>query len=166
MRPCQRGEISPPSCLPLPLRRVNGRAAGPPTRCFLAGARSVAPASINRTGLVRGQRCRNAWTNGAGGAPPRLTTTRPTHARAPLTKLALAAPRSQGPSSSAGAGDPQGAARRKVQRWTPEEHARLLQAVEAQLREQPGAPVRWPAVAALLPGRTGKQCRERYLNTK
>ncbi|KAF6260571.1 hypothetical protein COO60DRAFT_1700284 [Scenedesmus sp. NREL 46B-D3] len=43
--------------------------------------------------------------------------------------------------------------------WTPEEHARLLEVV-AQLGED------WTTVASCMPGRSSKQCRERYLNNK
>jgi hypothetical protein len=48
----------------------------------------------------------------------------------------------------------------KPQLWTEEEQLRL-----EELVEQLGCR-NWSAIAADMPGRTGKQCRDRYLNTK
>jgi hypothetical protein len=44
-------------------------------------------------------------------------------------------------------------------RWTSEEHALLQQLVGTH-----GTKRAWSLIAGQLPGRTGKQCRERYLN--
>eukprot|EP00934_Nitzschia_sp_Nitz4_P001140 Nitzschia sp. Nitz4//scaffold182_size44100//12721//14151//NITZ4_007249-RA/size44100-augustus-gene-0.21-mRNA-1//-1//CDS//3329539550//1140//frame0 len=44
--------------------------------------------------------------------------------------------------------------------WTPEEDQILIKAVASMPRED----FRWSVVAKKVPGRTGKQCRERYLN--
>lgn len=46
----------------------------------------------------------------------------------------------------------------RTQRWTDEEHCRLEALVEHYGMKN------WSTVAGHLPGRTGKQCRERYLN--
>ncbi|WIA35488.1 hypothetical protein OEZ86_003918 [Tetradesmus obliquus] len=46
-----------------------------------------------------------------------------------------------------------------AQRWTQEEHTLLLQVVE-----QHGNTRRWSEIAKHIPGRTGKQCRERFVN--
>ena len=43
--------------------------------------------------------------------------------------------------------------------WNPEEDRLLLEVVKSTPH-----PLKWPAVAKSLPNRTGKQCRERYLN--
>lgn len=48
----------------------------------------------------------------------------------------------------------------RPQRWSEEEHAQLEALVEQYGTKS------WSAVAAHLPGRTGKQCRERYINHK
>jgi hypothetical protein len=42
-------------------------------------------------------------------------------------------------------------------RWSPQEDQVLLQTVEAS------GPSNWNGIAAALPGRTGKQCRERWI---
>ena len=43
-------------------------------------------------------------------------------------------------------------------KWTPEEDALLKQIVEQR------GPHRWDFIASFVPGRNGKQCRERYLS--
>jgi len=48
---------------------------------------------------------------------------------------------------------------RTLNRWTPEEHERL-----AYLVSKWGSEKNWAKVAEEMPGRTGKQCRERWLN--
>ncbi|WIA15577.1 hypothetical protein OEZ85_002204 [Tetradesmus obliquus] len=48
----------------------------------------------------------------------------------------------------------------KPQLWTAEEQARLEELVE-QLGTRS-----WATIALDMPGRTGKQCRDRYLNTQ
>lgn len=48
---------------------------------------------------------------------------------------------------------------RTLNRWTPEEHERL-----ALLVGKWGSEKNWAKVAEEMPGRTGKQCRERWLN--
>eukprot|EP00775_Hariotina_reticulata_P010940 gene10940-11094_t len=47
---------------------------------------------------------------------------------------------------------------RQAQRWSPQEHSKLEQLVELHGLKA------WRLVAEQLPGRSGKQCRERYLN--
>jgi hypothetical protein len=42
-------------------------------------------------------------------------------------------------------------------RWTPDEDDALVRAVEEQVAQN------WNAIAVSLPGRTGKQCRERWM---
>jgi Myb-like DNA-binding domain len=42
--------------------------------------------------------------------------------------------------------------------WTPEEDAKVLEVV-AEF-----GPQKWTKIASFLPGRIGKQCRERYHN--
>lgn len=56
------------------------------------------------------------------------------------------------------ASDSAGTAGGKPQRWTDEEHTQLEALVEHYGSKN------WTAIAGHLPGRTGKQCRERYLN--
>jgi hypothetical protein len=46
--------------------------------------------------------------------------------------------------------------------WQPDEDETLRRVVEEEARK--GACVRWSVVAASLPGRIGKQCRERWIN--
>jgi len=46
--------------------------------------------------------------------------------------------------------------------WTKQEDKLLLEMVD----KFKGVPVRWPMVSVSLPGRTGKQCRERYVNNE
>ena len=46
--------------------------------------------------------------------------------------------------------------------WTAEEDETLRRVVAEETAK--GASVRWSVVSALLPGRIGKQCRERYIN--
>jgi hypothetical protein len=48
---------------------------------------------------------------------------------------------------------------RTLNRWTQEEHERL-----AALVSRWGSEKNWAKVAEDMPGRTGKQCRERWLN--
>lgn len=48
---------------------------------------------------------------------------------------------------------------RTLNRWTQEEHERL-----AYLVDKWGCEKNWAKVAEEMPGRTGKQCRERWLN--
>lgn len=48
---------------------------------------------------------------------------------------------------------------RTLNRWSPEEHERL-----AFLVAKWGSEKNWAKVAEEMPGRTGKQCRERWLN--
>jgi hypothetical protein len=48
---------------------------------------------------------------------------------------------------------------RTLNRWTQEEHDRL-----AYLVTKWGSEKNWAKVAEEMPGRTGKQCRERWLN--
>lgn len=48
---------------------------------------------------------------------------------------------------------------RSVNRWSKQEHALL-----EQLVQQYGTERKWTTIASLIPGRTGKQCRERWLN--
>ena len=48
--------------------------------------------------------------------------------------------------------------RQPARMWTPEEDEMLRVAMAA-----PGAPQTWSAIAAQVPGRIGKQCRERWL---
>jgi hypothetical protein len=59
--------------------------------------------------------------------------------------------------SSAPTLSPPLASRVKV-RWTPDEDLILAGSVPRQLTPN------WPVIAQLLPGRTGKQCRERWVN--
>jgi Myb-like DNA-binding domain len=47
---------------------------------------------------------------------------------------------------------------KSAQRWTQEEHELLLHVVERYGCKQ------WSTVARHMPGRTGKQCRERWIN--
>jgi hypothetical protein len=49
--------------------------------------------------------------------------------------------------------------KRKIRRWTEAEHATLLRLVTEM-----GDETCWAAIAEQLPGRTGKQCRERWVN--
>jgi hypothetical protein len=51
--------------------------------------------------------------------------------------------------------------KRVVKRWTVEEHSLLVRLVEDMGTERT-----WPQIAAKMPGRTGKQCRERWLNAR
>ena len=46
----------------------------------------------------------------------------------------------------------------KKQKWTPEEDEQLLESVKKHGTSN------WPLIASALTGRTGKQCRERWLN--
>ena len=57
--------------------------------------------------------------------------------------------------------DPDGASKRKTgpKVWTKEEDATLLGIVQKM-----NMPMKWSVVAQSLPDRTGKQCRERYVN--
>lgn len=48
---------------------------------------------------------------------------------------------------------------RVLHRWTPEQH-QLLERLVAQY----GTEKRWAEIATFIPGRSGKQCRERWLN--
>jgi hypothetical protein len=48
---------------------------------------------------------------------------------------------------------------RTLNRWTTEEHDKL-----AYLVDKWGSEKNWAKVAEEMPGRTGKQCRERWLN--
>jgi hypothetical protein len=48
---------------------------------------------------------------------------------------------------------------RTLNRWTTDEHEKL-----AALVEKWGSEKNWAKVAEEMPGRTGKQCRERWLN--
>lgn len=48
---------------------------------------------------------------------------------------------------------------RTLNRWTTEEHDKL-----AYLVQKWGSEKNWAKVAEEMPGRTGKQCRERWLN--
>lgn len=52
--------------------------------------------------------------------------------------------------------------KRNPKMWTPEEDCTLETIVQSL--EKNGTPLKWPTVAAYVPGRSGKQCRERYLN--
>lgn len=60
---------------------------------------------------------------------------------------------------SAKSGRARGPKLRTLNRWTPEEHDRL-----AYLVNKWGSEKNWAKVAEEMPGRTGKQCRERWLN--
>jgi hypothetical protein len=57
-----------------------------------------------------------------------------------------------------------------VQAWYAEEDAALSRLVDEQAAEQasgaagPLTAPRWAAIAACMPGRRGKQCRDRYVN--
>lgn len=55
---------------------------------------------------------------------------------------------------------------RRPTSWTPEEDARLAELVEAESRAPPSmaASKTWSIIASKLTSRTGKQCRERWLN--
>jgi hypothetical protein len=48
---------------------------------------------------------------------------------------------------------------RTLNRWSPDEHEKL-----ESLVQQHGCEKNWAKVAAQMPNRTGKQCRERWLN--
>lgn len=69
---------------------------------------------------------------------------------------AAPARRSKGSAKAARAKGPK---MRTLNRWTPEEHDRL-----AYLVSKWGSEKNWAKVAEEMPGRTGKQCRERWLN--
>lgn len=70
-----------------------------------------------------------------------------------------AAPSSRRGKGSAKACRSRGPKLRTLNRWTPEEHERL-----AYLVAKWGSEKNWAKVAEEMPGRTGKQCRERWLN--
>jgi hypothetical protein len=61
--------------------------------------------------------------------------------------------------SSGGGGGGGGGGTRVLHRWTAEEHARL----EALVRQY-GTERNWALIAEGVRGRSGKQCRERWLN--
>ncbi len=54
---------------------------------------------------------------------------------------------------------PQSSGKRKIKRWSAEEHEQLIRLVE-----QHGEDACWATIAQHIPGRTGKQCRERWVN--
>jgi hypothetical protein len=60
---------------------------------------------------------------------------------------------------AAARGPPQAGTQRYVQRWTVEEHAEL-----ERLVGEMGVERKWSLIAGKMPGRSGKQCRERWLN--
>lgn len=72
----------------------------------------------------------------------------------PATQSAAGDAASGGSTGSAGSA---GTQKRTNRLWSKEESAALSAAV-GQVGED------WSAVAALMPGRTGKQCRERYIH--
>jgi hypothetical protein len=56
-----------------------------------------------------------------------------------------------------------GATRAPLRRWTPEEDAKLTSAVKTTVKKKHGKEYRtdWVAVAALVPGRSKRQCKDR-----
>ncbi|EFQ96808.1 hypothetical protein MGYG_09205 [Nannizzia gypsea CBS 118893] len=54
---------------------------------------------------------------------------------------------------------------RRINRWTQDEDSILIQKLyEQQTYDLPGAPTDWQKIAAVLPGRTNKDCRKRWFN--
>ncbi len=57
--------------------------------------------------------------------------------------------------------DVENAPRRTTKRWTAEEDRKLTQLVE----NTPATKINWPELSRQMENRTGKQCRERYINS-
>ncbi|WIA35901.1 hypothetical protein OEZ86_004280 [Tetradesmus obliquus] len=101
---------------------------------------------------ARGLRISSAApTAAADAAATAAATAAAAKAAASVPPAAQAQPQARPSSGKAGT---------KPQVWTKEEQARLEELVE-QLGTRS-----WATIALDMPGRTGKQCRDRYLNTQ
>ncbi|KAF6260572.1 hypothetical protein COO60DRAFT_884777 [Scenedesmus sp. NREL 46B-D3] len=110
--------------------------------------------------------CRPAHPAAHAAAPSRSSQKRRTAIADPETDSPAPGPQRQAPrwqaarrQAASGGSTGRGRPRAPQMRWTADEHARLLEMV-TQVGEV------WTTVASCMPGRSSKQCRERYHNNK
>ncbi|KAF6251612.1 hypothetical protein COO60DRAFT_1704709 [Scenedesmus sp. NREL 46B-D3] len=137
----------------------------------LLAARQPAAGSAAAAAASAAAHCRDAAQDGSAAfmsmlsaRPPRSSCSSPEQGPADEEDSDYSPQRYRSPSSRPHGGKPRrgastGGEGRLHFPWTAEEHARLF-AVVAEHGTQ------WSTVATYMPGRSGKQCRERYLNNR